>query len=253
MEESIYITKEGACLNCGAEVQGNYCSNCGQKMQPTKLPLRLFLEDVVETLFTIDNRFFRTLGDLFFKPGKVTKEYIDGKRAKYLPPLRVYISISVVYFLLAQFIESDKILFVNFTQDEDSNINLAKVIQAGLFLLVPVMAGLLKLLHRKRKAFYIEYLIFSIHIHSIWFVFFTIQLLLMSLAKSLSPFVPSIVESMISVLVDFSQISAMIYLVIYVKKVFQETWLKAILKSIIGLFLYLACLGLITFLALWFF
>ncbi len=249
--EEIVSKKEGSCLNCGAEVQGNYCSNCGQKFQPTKLPIKLFLEDVVETLFTFDNRIFKTLKDLFIKPGKITTDYIAGQRAKYLPPLRIYLSISLVYFLLAQFIDSDKILFVNFSQNGEERINLAKVIQTGLFFLVPVMAGILKLLHRKRNAFYIEYLIFSIHIHSIWFVFFTIQLLLMSLAKSLSPYVPSMVEIMISVLGEFSQIAAIIYLAICTKKVFMETWLKAILKSIAGLFLYLLCLALITLIAMW--
>ncbi len=250
MGDSVINNNEGNCLNCGTTVSGKYCSNCGQKYQPTKLPLKFFLDDVVETLFTIDNRVFRTIIDLFTKPGKVTQDYIDGKRAKYLPPLRVYLSISVIYFLLAQFIDSDKILFVNFSQDGDSRINLAKFVQTGLFLLVPVMAGILKILHRKRKAFYIEYLIFSIHIHSIWFVFFTVQLLLISLGNLLSGQVSILVENGILTIGELSQIAAMIYLAIYIKKVFQETWLKGIIKSILALFLYLLSLGLVTFIAI---
>ena len=75
------------CLNCGsAEVQ-NYCPVCGQKAQPTRLPLKLFFHDAIESLFNIDNRWLKTLRDLFIKPGKVTREYIEGKRARYLPPL----------------------------------------------------------------------------------------------------------------------------------------------------------------------
>lgn len=249
MVNSLKDKQEGNCLNCEARVSGNYCSNCGQKLQPTKLPIRLFLEDVLETLLTIDNRLFRTLRDLFFKPGRVTEEYIEGKRAKYLPPLRVYISISVIYFLLAQFIESDKILFVNFTQDEGSRINLAKLIQTGLFLLVPVMAAILKVLHKKRNAFYIEYLIFSIHIHSIWFVCFTFQLLMKWFVNIVSGQIPLLVENGILVVGELSQIIAIIYLAICLKRVFQETWVKALLKSITALFLYLITLALITFIA----
>lgn len=251
MVESKAEIKNSNCLNCGEEVSGNYCSNCGQKFQPTKVPLRLFLDDVVETLFTIDNRLFRTLRDLFLKPGKVTIDYIEGRRAKYLPPLRIYLSISVVYFLFAQFIESDKILFVNFTQDAESDLNLAKIIQTGLFFLVPVLALILKIFHRKRKAFYIEYLIFSVHLHSVWFVLFTIQMLIGFLVTILGDGLSSTVNNAVSIFGETFQIGAMIFLVISVKKVFGENWMKAIFKSISTLFIYLLSLGLVTFLAIW--
>lgn len=249
MEE--LIKKEGACLNCGTKVHGNYCSNCGQKFQPTKLPLKQFLDDAIETLFTIDNRFFRTIKDLFLKPGKVTKEYIIGKRAKYLPPLRVYLSISVLYFLFAQFIESDKILFVNFTQDGDSRVNLAKAVQTAMFFLVPVMAVFLKLFHLKRKAFYVEYLIFSVHIHSVWFVFFTVQLLLMSLENALTGQVSSSFGNVIAILVDLPQIAALIFYLIYMKTVFDGSWVKTILKGLVTIILYLATLAMATLLVTW--
>ena len=244
------IQKEGVCLNCGTEVRGNYCSNCGQKFQPTKLPLKQFLEDAVETFFNLDNRILKTLKDLFLKPGKVTLNYIEGKRATYLPPLRIYISISVVYFLIAELIGSEKILFVNFNQDGDSEVNLAKVIQVGMFFLVPVMAGILKLVHKKRKAFYVEYLIFSVHIHSIWFVLFTFQLILVYIAGSLEGSFSSLVNNIIYTIGESFQVVAFIFLGVYVKKVFGESWFKAILKTIAVLFLYLLCLGLVTFIAI---
>ncbi|MBO6522874.1 MAG: DUF3667 domain-containing protein [Balneolaceae bacterium] len=246
------IQKEGTCLNCGTDVRGNYCSNCGQKFQPTKLPLKQFLEDAIETLFTIDNRFFRTIKDLFLKPGKVTKEYLIGKRAKYLPPLRVYISISVVYFLIAQLIESDKILFVNFTQDGDSRINLAKIVQTAMFFLVPVMAAILKFLHLKRKAYYVEHLIFSVHIHSVWFVFFTIQLLLMSLGSIFEGQASPSLVSIIDTIEDLPQLAALIFFMIYMKNVFEEPWFKVIVKGVFTIMLYLTTLALVTLLATWF-
>lgn len=251
--DSPETTTVDVCLNCGSTSVENFCANCGQKAQPTKLPFRVFLKDAAETLFNIDNRVFRSLRDLFRYPGKLTREYVEGHRATYLPPLRIYISISVIYFLLAQVIDSHKILFVNFTLDDESEINLAKIIQTALFFLVPVLAGILKLLHRKRKAYYVEYLIFSMHIHSIWFVLFTFQLLVNYAGELLiSETIPWLSTAMIT-FSEMFQILAMIYLVVSIRKVYQQKWIVVLLKSFAALFLYLLSLGVTTFLALLFF
>lgn len=238
------------CLNCGSTNVEEYCANCGQKAQATKQPFRVFLTDAVETLFNIDSRIFKTLKDLFRYPGKLTNEYVAGKRATYLPPLRIYISISVIYFLLAQLINTDTILFVDFTLDEESaDLNLAKVIQTAMFFLVPVMAGFIALLQRKRKAFYVEYLIFSMHIHSIWFVLFTIELLFSYLIEFFFSGSSNSIVTVISVAVETFQLFAMIYLVLSMKKVYQQKWFITIIKSFTVLFLYLTSLALVTFLA----
>lgn len=248
MVNSLTEIKEGNCLNCGSEVSGNYCSNCGQKFQPTKVPIKLFLEDAVETLFNIDNRWFRTLKDLFFRPGKATKEYIEGKRAQYLPPLRIYLSISIVYFLLVQLSESNQIFFINFSDDEGEIGNLGTIIQYLLFFLVPLFALLIKLFHRKRKAFYVEYLIFAFHIHTIWFVFLMVELFTVWLNKSYTVQWAEIVANIISVP---AQLATFIYLLVYLRNVFDQGWLKAILKTFGIMVLYLMTLA--GFLALYYF
>ncbi len=238
-------SQENTCLNCGEHVSGNYCPNCGQKFQPTKLPLRIYLEDTVETLFNIDNRVFKTLKDLFIKPGKITKDYIAGHRATYLPPLRIYVSISVLYFFLAIITGSTQVFLVNLdTGQGDSGF--AKILQLSMFVLVPVFGLIVKWFHRKRGGFYVEYLIFALHIHSVWFL-----LLCFSVVASWSyTFFGGSEGSALYYIVAAVQIIErslfMIYLVVYLKKVFEQPWWKAILKTMGILFLYILALLLIV-------
>lgn len=227
------------CLNCGATNVETYCANCGQKAQATRQPLRVFLSDAVETLFNIDSRWFITVKHLFTKPGVVTSEYIEGKRASYLPPLRIYISISIVYFLIVELIDSNQIFFVNFGVDDGSAGNLAKVIQYALFFLVPVLAGLSKLLYRKRKQFYVEHLIFSFHIHSIWLVLLMFELFTVWLNKTFEIGWVTIVAGILSFP---AQLGTFLYVVLYLKRLYNQSWIKTILKTLILMVLYIAAL-----------
>ncbi|RNC83174.1 MAG: DUF3667 domain-containing protein [Balneola sp.] len=244
MKEKPEAAKSGSCLNCGTHVDGNYCSNCGQKFQPTKLPLRLFIRDAVETLFNVDNRWLRTLKDLFLKPGKVTKEYIDGKRAQYLPPLRIYLSISIVYFLLIQITDSKEVFFIDFSGDDQDGMSaMGTVIQYALFLLVPVFAWITQLFHLKRKAFYVEYLIFSLHIHTVWFVFLMIELFTVWLGGN---FDENWVPTLALILSIPAQALTYIFLVIYTKKTFEQKWVTAVFKSLGIMIFYMFALVLVT-------
>ena len=90
------------CFNCGEQLKNdeNYCPNCGQKNTDLNISLRELSIDLAGDYFTFDSKFFRTLGPLIFKPGKVPKEYIDGKRVSHIPPLRVFIFLSFITFFL---------------------------------------------------------------------------------------------------------------------------------------------------------
>ncbi len=242
------IDKGSKCLNCGSDQVGNYCQNCGQKFQPTKLPLKQFMEDAVETLFNVDNRWFKTLKDLFRHPGRVTKEYIEGKRATYLPPLRIYLSVSIVYFILIQLTESNQIFFINFSDEDGEAGDLGTVVQYLLFFLVPIFALYIKMFYRKRKAYYVEYLIFSFHIHTIWFVFLMIELFTVWLNTSFSAEWVSILSQVISVP---AQLATFVYLIIYIKKVFDQGWVKSFFKSLGIMTIYFTTLA--GFIAVYYF
>ena len=88
------------CLNCGAELMGPYCAQCGQEATERNVPLRVLLKEVLDTLFSLDARLFQTTRQLLVKPGYLTNEYIAGRRIRYVSPLRLYLFTSFVFFLL---------------------------------------------------------------------------------------------------------------------------------------------------------
>jgi hypothetical protein len=87
------------CLNCSAPLRGPYCHNCGQ---PDRHFIRFFpkvLWDMINEAFDLDSRALRTLFPLLFSPGRLSMEYIAGRRARYVNPLRLYIILSVLFFI----------------------------------------------------------------------------------------------------------------------------------------------------------
>jgi ribosomal protein L37E len=92
--------KEQNCLNCGAHVEKHYCSACGQPNLELKENFWQFISHSVAHYFHFDNKFFSTLSPLLTKPGKVTLDYLAGKRARYINPVSMYIFVSIVYFLV---------------------------------------------------------------------------------------------------------------------------------------------------------
>jgi len=87
------------CDNCGASVAGRYCGNCGQRLEAPVQSLWHFLKVAFEDVTHADSRVWRTLWALLFKPGYLTRQFLDGRRASYLPPVRLYLVLSVVFFL----------------------------------------------------------------------------------------------------------------------------------------------------------
>jgi len=108
------------CLNCGTELQGPFCYYCGQ---PDKNLLRFFpvlLRELMEDFLDFDSRFMRTMKPLLFKPGKLTRDYLDGRRFRYTPPLRLYIFSSIACFFLAALVTTDAIkIHTDGMDDED--------------------------------------------------------------------------------------------------------------------------------------
>ena len=96
------------CKNCDAVLLGRYCANCSQAADvhvPTTLELA---HDLLEGLTHSDSRLWRTLTTLWFKPGKLTEEFVAGRRVAYLPPFRLYLILSIIFFLMLSFVHIDK-------------------------------------------------------------------------------------------------------------------------------------------------
>ncbi len=86
------------CKNCAAPLSGPYCSVCGQKDAEVARPLATLLGDLFDGMFSLDSRAWRTIGLLIASPGRLTRAYFDGQRARYLPPIRLFLVCSLVFF-----------------------------------------------------------------------------------------------------------------------------------------------------------
>ena len=92
----------GQCLNCGATVSGSYCSNCGQ---PTHLHRSLVSlgHDILHGVFHFEGKLWHTIPELLFHPGRLTRRYIDGERAKFISPMALYLFIVFLMFAIVPF------------------------------------------------------------------------------------------------------------------------------------------------------
>ncbi len=93
------------CLNCGAALQGPFCGRCGQRVIPPYPTLREMAADAWHELSGWDGRFARTLRTLA-RPGALTIDVLEGRRARYVSPLRLYLVASVLFFLAAAAVPS---------------------------------------------------------------------------------------------------------------------------------------------------
>ena len=89
------------CLNCGSPLSGPFCGGCGQRDVPPYPSVRELAIDAVSEFSGWDGRLAQTLRTLVRRPGLLTREFLEGRRARYISPLRVYLTASLVYFVLA--------------------------------------------------------------------------------------------------------------------------------------------------------
>ncbi|MES2129769.1 MAG: DUF3667 domain-containing protein [Pseudomonadota bacterium] len=88
------------CLNCGAAVQYHFCPVCGQETRLHVPSATEFLHEFVGHYVALEGRLWQTMKLLLFKPGQLTADYIAGRRQRYVVPLRLYLTLSIVFFAL---------------------------------------------------------------------------------------------------------------------------------------------------------
>jgi hypothetical protein len=111
------------CLNCGEVLTGQHCSHCGQPARVRVLSLWSLVRDVIGDLLNADSRVWRTLWPLAFRPGLLTQEFLRGRRARYTPPFRMYLVLSLVFFLVASLDDPGKDVALQI-DDTGTNIQL---------------------------------------------------------------------------------------------------------------------------------
>jgi len=154
-------------LNCGKPVSGNYCSDCGQKTIVKRYSFNNFFSDLYNSIIEFDFNYLRTFNSLLLKPGVFIKNYLFGKRRKYVSPIKYLIIIlalnfAVTFFLNRPAFEPVKI----YTDDKSLILNQAITLLTNIItivLMLPFAAGI-KLINRKEDFSLMEYFIFMIYI-----------------------------------------------------------------------------------------
>lgn len=118
---------EAQCLNCGTQLQGDYCYACGQKAFLHKENFFHFLFEFIADYFHFDGKFFKTTKALFSKPGVLTKDYINGKRKTFLNPIQMYLFVSALFFIFFN------TLISNVTQSE-KEYNYQEIVEHRAFI-----------------------------------------------------------------------------------------------------------------------
>jgi hypothetical protein len=194
------------CHNCGIRLTGPFCGACGQKDVPLTVTLHDFFHDLTHEILHVDGRILQTIRRLLLSPGFLTSEYIQGRRARWIAPIRLYLIFSVMFFALSAFTgfrgmvretrreggvnisvrnpsqtgitaddkdAEDEIKALGFEsvaalQDAVNHAVLAWVPRV-MFVLLPLFAWLAAVAYRKVDGNYLHHLIFAVHVHAAWF------------------------------------------------------------------------------------
>ena len=92
-----------ACANCGAPLQGRYCHLCGQDADGHKRTILRLAWEGIEGLFHLDGRLRRTVPDLFLRPGRLARDYMENRIARHVPPFRTFLVALVIFIFAAEY------------------------------------------------------------------------------------------------------------------------------------------------------
>ena len=184
----------GKCGNCGAELTGPFCSQCGEKrLTPKDYSLGHFLEEAIDSVTHLDSRFLRTFKLLFRKPGELSNAFFHGGRSRYTKPLSLFIIINIVFFFVQPHSGMFGYKYSQYMKDQSHhaavqehlrktgeseqsyatrfNANLQNQKKSVLIFAVPVLALLMTVLFAGSGRTYAEHLVFSVQVYAFLLVY----------------------------------------------------------------------------------
>ena len=240
------------CLNCGASVKGAFCHQCGQRIRDNSdRSLRRLLGEVLGNIFFFDNRFFISVWYLIRFPGRMTVEFLEGKRKKFISPVTLFLFLNLIYFfvnplsdyslpLTDQFYSQpysqwiQEMVVQKLTQEEldgeayaityqNASDNISKSI---MIINVPLIAGFVFLMAFKRRPFFFDSLIFAFH----FFTLFLLSWILLDWAGRLIDLFSGHESSVVSAISFnlFTLILPLVYAILSTKRLMVIRWYWAI-------------------------
>jgi hypothetical protein len=91
-----------ACRSCGTAVIGKYCHQCAEATHPHPPSAGEFIHEFIGHYVALEGKLWRTLVLLVRRPGELTRQYLHGRRVPYLEPLRLYLTLSLIFFALTK-------------------------------------------------------------------------------------------------------------------------------------------------------
>ena len=236
------------CLNCGAELTGEYCHQCGQpKLHRHEFSIKHFLGHLVHEFTHLDsNKVFKTLSALVFRPGLLTADYLAGRKGKHINPIRIYLTFSALYFLFAWGALAD-IRGGNVERTARNRYTIAVAQKKGIepivlaekihhraekfaaglrFAGVTISALFLTIAYFRMRRYYVEHLIFSLHYYSFDFFCKSFIAAIYIVAAALGWKLP------VALMNGFYPV-AFVYMLFALKRVYQQGWPITIVKSVV--------------------
>jgi hypothetical protein len=216
------------CNNCGEPLtsQAGFCSSCGQSVKEISRPWLEFVRETLTELLDFDGRMLKSIRLLLTRPGFLSHEYINGRRVSYTSPIRIYLVVSLAFFFVLPLILPEST-----TANPDHKLSV-DLYSRAMFLLLPLFAIFLKILYRRR--FYIDHLVFAVHLFGAMYIVFAFILAFETLADRY-------------LIVLLLQVVFLIYMVWYfiraLHTTYDESWGKSVLKFFALLLLFLPVLG----------
>lgn len=125
------IREDKTCLNCGHQVEERFCPHCGQENTERRQPFYFLFTHFIEDFTHYDGQFWGTVKNLLFKPGKLTNTYLEGKRQKFVPPVKLYIFVSFITFFIFALFPMVNIGSKEKNSEEHSKTGLVKTVKPG--------------------------------------------------------------------------------------------------------------------------
>jgi hypothetical protein len=252
------------CPNCGSTATGNYCAQCGQATHLHKDTFWGLVTHFIAHYFHFESKFWQTMRTLMARPGALTVAYLAKQRARYVPPMSLYIFVAVAFFLLSPLISSGykklgwtssrkgtvvaetrpthppeteaEATLTKMTDrldaastDPQLRSKLQSYVPKVFFVMIPVLALILRLLLlRNPHSTFVVNSIFALHFQAAAFIF--------RLAKTVLPFLPGFVFALASIL----------YLVLALRKVYALKTGRAIGVALAASVLYVLALSIIV-------